>query len=123
MAASTLEALLISVTEYDISEIPTASSTFSTMPDPMVTLVTSSEVRQLLHFKMADRGPELPIFRGHFEFMVEFGLLSISVKRTCLKYRGIRWNHVFIWYISEIITTYGARHIESLAPAIAGDCL
>ena len=62
MAARTPEALLISVTEYDISEIPTANSTFSTMPDSMVTLVRSSEVRQLQHFKMADRGPEVQFF-------------------------------------------------------------
>jgi hypothetical protein len=74
MAASTPEVLWISVTEYDISEIPTASSIFSTTPDSMVTLVTSSDVRQLLHLKMEDSGPEVPIFGGHLEFLVEAGL-------------------------------------------------
>ena len=75
MAVSTPEVLWISVTEYDISEIPTANSTFSTMPDSIVTLVTSSEVRELLNFKMEDIGPEVLIFCGHLEFQVEVKLV------------------------------------------------
>ena len=69
MAASTPEVFWISVTEYDMSEIPTANSTFSTMPDSMVT--DNIEVRQLRHFKMADSGPEVAIFGDHLEFLVE----------------------------------------------------
>ena len=74
MAVSFPEVLWISVTGYDRSEIPTATPTFSTMPDSMVALVTSSEVRRVPNFKMADSGPEVPIFGGHLEFPVEVGI-------------------------------------------------
>ena len=74
MAVSIPEVLWISGTGYDRSEIPTATQTFSTMPDTMVALVTSSEVRRLSSFKMADSGPEVPIFGGHLELPVEVGI-------------------------------------------------
>ena len=41
------------------------------MPDSMVTLITSSEVRRLPNFKMADSGPEVPNFGRHLEFPFE----------------------------------------------------
>ena len=71
MAFSIPEVLCISGTGYDRSEIPTATPTFSTMPDSMVALVTSSEVRRLSSFKMADSGPEVPIVGGHLEFQFD----------------------------------------------------
>ena len=74
MAVSIPEVLWISGTGYDGSEIPTDTPTFSTMPDSMVALVTSTEVRRLSSFKMADSGPEVPIFGGHLQFSVEVGL-------------------------------------------------
>ena len=74
MAVSIPEVLWIYVTVYDRSEIPTSIPTFSTMPDSMVALVTSIEVRRVPNFKMADSGPEVPIFGGHFEFPVEIGI-------------------------------------------------
>ena len=74
MAVSIPEVLWISVTGYDRSEIPTATPTFSTMPDSMVVQVTSFEVRRVSNFKMADSGPEVPIFGGHLEFPVEVDL-------------------------------------------------
>ena len=74
MVVSIPEVLWISVTGYDRSEISTATPTFSTMADSMVALVTSSDVRLLSSFKMADSGPEVSIFGGHLEFTVEVGI-------------------------------------------------
>ena len=59
--------------EYDIGEISTATTTFSTMPDSMVTLETSPEVRCLPYFKMVDRGPEVQMFGGNLELRAEVG--------------------------------------------------
>ena len=74
MAVSIPEVLWISVTGYDRSEVPTATHTFSTMADSMVTLITSSEFRRLPNFKMADSGPEVPIFGDHLEFQLDVSL-------------------------------------------------
>ncbi len=41
------------------------------MPDSMVTLVTSSEVRRLPNFKMADSGPEVPILAAILNFRLK----------------------------------------------------
>ena len=46
------------------------------MPDSMVTLITSSEVRRLPNFKIADSEPEVPILAA----ILNFRLNSVSKK-------------------------------------------
>ena len=45
--------------ERDITEIPTASPKFSTVPEPLVTLPTLADVSRPPQFKMADYKPEV----------------------------------------------------------------
>ena len=73
MAVGKPEVHWISVMEQDICEIPMATPTFSTTPDSLVTSVTSSEVRRLPYFKMTDSGPEVNIFGGNLEYLIEDG--------------------------------------------------
>ena len=49
--------------EGNISEIPTANPTFSTMPDSTVTLPIVFDVRRLPEFKMAVSKPEVDLSR------------------------------------------------------------
>ena len=58
------EVHIISGMEQDISEIPMATHTFSTIPDALVTLLTLSDVGRLPKFKMADCKPEVRSISG-----------------------------------------------------------
>ena len=92
------------------SEIPTATTTFSIMPDSMVTLITSSEVCRLPNFKMVDNGPEVPILA----VILNFRLKSVSEKVglcTSEKYvpenAGVTAGILLLSAMSEVITTSG----------------
>ena len=64
MADCKPEVYYISGTERDIKKIPTATPTFSTILDLLVTLLTLSDVGRSQEFKMADCKPEVYYFYG-----------------------------------------------------------